>query len=217
MLLVVLFSAASACRKSEVNKTAEMSPKPKAPRGSVMPAIDPRSSHPPTPQGALYLLERVSVTTDSGVIGINPGARLRLVSAKDDMLRVKEEGGTSFDVSREKVTEDVYLGRLASRADLASQQAIADYLQDQHDAEKAANDTDTKWRDEQDHRVAERRKLEAESRAHRFNPLDREAYNQTYSYPYWYPYGYPYRYSIRIDRYGYHYWVDRWGSWHYVP
>lgn len=83
------------------------------------------------PAGAVFLLERVPVVTRSGVIGMNAGTAVQVVSQKGDVLRVTD-GVVKFDVSSDKVTNDPALGAARSREDRAAQQAIAERMRQQN-------------------------------------------------------------------------------------
>jgi hypothetical protein len=80
------------------------------------------------PGGVFFLTERVSVATASGVIGFAPGTSVRLVSrGTRNKFRVTD-GRMTFDVSKDKLTDNADLGALLAQNDAASQQALADHM-----------------------------------------------------------------------------------------
>lgn len=87
------------------------------------------SSDTPLPASdkTLFLQERVVITTDSGVSGIAPGTRVRLVQDNGATSRVTD-GTITFDVSKDKLTGDAGVATLAARADDAAQRAAVDYM-----------------------------------------------------------------------------------------
>jgi hypothetical protein len=76
------------------------------------------------PEGTFYLLQRIAVTTDTGVIGIVPGTRVTLVKGGTPM-RVSN-GEFEFDAGPEQLTNDLDLAAKVSQADRSSQTMIAE-------------------------------------------------------------------------------------------
>lgn len=76
---------------------------------------------------SLYLKERVSISTDSGLIGLDPGTKVTRVSATSAGVKVKAPGGQILDVKPSQVTDDAVLGqRIASEFEAAKLQAGRD-------------------------------------------------------------------------------------------
>src|SRR5256885_12199715 len=81
------------------------------------------------PDGTFYLLEHVSIVSNSGVTGFWPGTEVRMVDDKGDTMIVSS-GGQSFEVRADKLTNDMDLGELAGKRDAESQQLFAQSLID---------------------------------------------------------------------------------------
>jgi hypothetical protein len=75
-------------------------------------------------QETLYLKERVAVTTKVGVTGLAPGTRVRLISENGNALRVTD-GTTTFDVPKNKLTDNVSEAKFAAQNYYAAEQAGA--------------------------------------------------------------------------------------------
>ena len=58
------------------------------------------------PAGTYFLLERISISTDSGVIGFDPGTKVTLVNDLGESLRVTD-GQTVFDVPKNRLTNQI--------------------------------------------------------------------------------------------------------------
>jgi len=86
----------------------------------VVAAVPPAPAGNFAPEGVYFLLERVSVMTDSGVIGDPPGTKVTLVKAGPPM-RVTD-GKNEFDVTPAQVTNDL---DAATRVFYADQAALA--------------------------------------------------------------------------------------------
>jgi hypothetical protein len=122
-------------------------------------------------------MERVSIRTDSGVTGIAPGTRVHLIQDNGDKFRVSD-GNTTFDVSPDKLTDDVDLGNLVARNDAASQRMLAAYIQQQNAADRQARDAYIAMLDEQSREVERSRAAAAAAAPHASGKLDRGAYNR---------------------------------------
>jgi hypothetical protein len=73
------------------------------------------------PPGTYYVIQRVSVTTDSGITGIAPGTRVTMVSPGPPM-RVTD-GQNQFEVQPDQVTNDMDIAAQAYYADRNAQAA----------------------------------------------------------------------------------------------
>lgn len=212
ILFTVFVALAISCRKTEVQDVAE------SPTATAFPQETPvdAKEFQRAAGSFFFLLEWISIKTDSGVEGVRPGTPVRLVEDKGETVRVRE-GTRTFEVPRYQLTDDADLARRAWRQDAESQKALAEMMQSQYEAYRKKTEEDKKWLDEQDRRVEARRKAAADAIARTQNPLDRGPYNQIYSVPYWYPYGYRYPYPIYVNQFGQRYWIDIYGQRHYLP
>lgn len=170
---------------------------PAPPTDSFSPtALSQTEHHNLSPEGTFYLMEYVPVKTTSGVIGVLPGRRVKwtdkTVGDLPENIRVKTDDGTEFEVSTDKLTNDIDLGKWAGKRDAQSQQALADYMKEQkarYLAEKdRLNPIIGLQLNNADEKRAARSTLSGESK------LDREAYHE--SKPWWW-YGHPYIYKRR--------------------
>jgi hypothetical protein len=75
-----------------------------------------------TPGSIGYVKERIAVKTKTGVIGLDPGAGVRLVSEDGNAVSVSD-GTTTFDVPKDKLTADVTEANLAAQNFYVTQQA----------------------------------------------------------------------------------------------
>lgn len=72
-----------------------------------------------------FLLERVKVITDDGVIGLPPGTPVTIVSGKNGKLTVRA-GKHQFDVTSEQLTDDlVVIGRMALDESAAAKEKVS--------------------------------------------------------------------------------------------
>ena len=68
------------------------------------------------PAGTYFLLQRVSVTSDSGIIGISPGTKVTLISTSSTGMHVTD-GQNQFDVGTSQVTNDFGIARQTLKTD----------------------------------------------------------------------------------------------------
>jgi hypothetical protein len=95
------------------------------------------------PEGTYFLIERISVMTDSGVVGVPPGTIVKLVSAGPAM-RVSD-GKNEFEVRSTQLTNDYDVALLAANADRNAQSSAGalsareakEFNQQQMDAQAA--------------------------------------------------------------------------------
>lgn len=168
------------------------------------------------PAGYLYVLRHVSKVTDSGVVGVDPGTLLALVSRGRVKTQVTD-GTADYEIDNEYLTEDTDMADMARRTDAQSQAAVAQLLEQRKAEMEQANREFTEKVETAQQRRAERNlemaKIAAANRAAssgtdvmQGSSLDRGAYDQHYSRPYWWYYR---------DRWGYRYYVDAYGHWIY--
>ena len=149
------------------------------------------------PEGTCFLLQRVAVTTNSGVIGFAPGTKVNLVVRNDSISTVTVEEH-KFDVESSQLTNDLDIATSVAKADYTTQAEVSkstatvarEYAQQQRDAIAALEKEN-----------AEREKRhKSTSRAP--NPLERGAYSRTQDTKY-------------SDSKGRTYWKDIRGRTHY--
>ena len=110
-----------------------------------------------TPGSVVYLKERIAVKTKTGIIGLDPGAGVRLVSENGNAVSVTD-GTTTFEVPKEKLTADVNDANLAAQNVLTEQAAAQSF-----NAEVVRREQETKLALEQQRLAAERQaRLDAE-------------------------------------------------------
>lgn len=76
------------------------------------------------PEGVFYLLERIAITNDSGVIGELPGTKVTLVSGGETKMQVSD-GERTFEVTPAQLTNDLAFAAAARKSDETSQAAAA--------------------------------------------------------------------------------------------
>jgi hypothetical protein len=76
------------------------------------------------PEGTYFLLQRVAMKIDSGVIGFAPGTKVTLVE-KGDPLWTVSDGHYQFAVTWPQLTNDLDVAESAARSDYAAQAQIA--------------------------------------------------------------------------------------------
>jgi hypothetical protein len=76
------------------------------------------------PEGTLFALQRISITTDDGVFAVPGGARLKIVR-KTESGYVVNDGKRDFPVEASQVTNEVDAGTTAAQTHQAERTAIA--------------------------------------------------------------------------------------------
>ena len=110
-----------------------------------------------TPGSVAYLKERIAVKTKRGIIGLDPGTGVRLVSENGNAVSVTD-GTTTFDVPKEKLTANIDEANGASENFLAEQAAAQSF-----NAEVVQREQERKLALEQQRLAAERQaRLDAE-------------------------------------------------------
>ena len=150
------------------------------------------AEHRLAPKGTLYLIERASVKTDTGVTGFAPGTGLKVVEDHSGSLLVTD-GTIRFEVPAEIVTNDVDIARGASASDQAAQMAIANGIERSNKAAQQAKDAYNAMLDQQQREVDASRAAADAAGPHNSGKLDREAYNKSDAIVYPYGYRYPHR------------------------
>lgn len=85
------------------------------------------------PKGIYYLLQQVSIPTDSGVVGLKPGTLVKQIGESNGKLKVKSDDH-EFEVERFLLTNDLDIAAAAANRDAQSQNAVRAYLKKQQDA-----------------------------------------------------------------------------------
>jgi hypothetical protein len=167
------------CKKKEQQALVQRStpPRPTAARAAKRAIEWDPDRHHLAPEGTFYLMERVSITTDSGVTGLAPGTRVHLIQDKGDVFRVSDRT-TTFEVPVEKLTDDVDLAQLVARNDAQSQRLVAEYVQRQNAADRENQNAYKAMLDEQARDVERNRAAAAAAAPHSSGKLDRGAYNK---------------------------------------
>ncbi|MBV9127280.1 MAG: hypothetical protein JO117_04260, partial [Verrucomicrobia bacterium] len=101
---------------------ATPSPTPNIVRATPPPAPEPTPRL--APEGVFFLTQYVSLTTRSGVIGFEPGQRVKFVRGKETTLIVTD-GKYEIEVTPDQLTNDLDLADLARRNDQTSQALLA--------------------------------------------------------------------------------------------
>jgi hypothetical protein len=144
-----------------------------------------QEQHRLSPPGIFYLVQRVSVKTNSGVVGYAPGTRVKLIEERGDRLLVTD-GESKIEVDGDKVTNDMDLAELAAKKDERSQQAIQEYFKSQQAAYRAEREKE-KPSIEHMQREMEAHSSVAQTTAPKehISPLDKGAYNEKDFGHYW--------------------------------
>ena len=80
-----------------------------------------------SPETAMWLVQRVAITTKEGITGILPGTKVVLIEDHGAKLLVSD-GGQRFEVMRTQITTDAAIARSATASDYAAQNAIANNI-----------------------------------------------------------------------------------------
>lgn len=117
-------------------QAVSIAPTSQAP-GSEIPPLDSQLA----PDGTFYLLERVSFSTDSGIVALPPGTCVQQVGVSEGKLKVKA-GEQEFEIEREKLTNDAGVATAQKTTDqqqmAVQQQAMQRKLAAQRTAELQA-------------------------------------------------------------------------------
>lgn len=89
-------------------------PPPAPPLAATTPVPDPLA-----PPGVFYLLQKASITTDDGIVGLKPGQILRQVSPG-----AYEVNGHTIELSEHQVTNNLRIARQFAAAAVATQAAL---------------------------------------------------------------------------------------------
>lgn len=76
------------------------------------------------PEGTFFLLQRISLKVDSGVIGFAPGTKVTLIDQRDSISTVSD-GHYQLTVPSSQLTNDLDIAENAAKADYATQAQIA--------------------------------------------------------------------------------------------
>jgi hypothetical protein len=149
------------------------------------------------PEGTYFLLERASLTTNSGVIGFPPGTKVTLLHQSDSDSTVTD-GKYQFTVPSFQLTNDLDIAATVAKSDYAAQAQLShvtaksaeEYDHQQSDALAALEKEETQRKTR--HRAASRYS----------NPLERGSYHRTQD-------------QTHTDTSGRTYWIDVSGHRHY--
>ena len=164
---------------------------------SVPPLVHQSPARHLAPEGTYFLLQRVALTTNSGVIGFQPGTKVNL-AARADSISTVTVGKDKFDVASSELTNDLDIAASVAKADYTAQAEVSkstatvarEYAQQQRDAIAAL---------EKENAGLQRRHRSAPRAP---NLLERGAYNNTQDTKY-------------TDSSGRTYWKDIRGRTHY--
>ena len=90
---------------------------------SRQPAKEPRLA----PEGTYFLLQRVSLKTDSGVVGFAPGTKVTMVNQGASMSTVSD-GEYQFMVASSQLTNDLDMAENVAKTDYTAQAQIAESI-----------------------------------------------------------------------------------------
>jgi hypothetical protein len=157
------------------------------------PALAPREQRQLAPDGTLYLIQRTSVKTATGITGFAPGTGLNLVEDHGRTLLVTD-GTVKFEVPRGIVTNDLDIAQGASASDQAAQNAVANKIERSNKEAQQAQEEYNARLDQQQQELEARQAAADAAGPHNSGKLDREAYNQSDAIGY--PYGNPHHHRI---------------------
>jgi hypothetical protein len=131
--LIAAMIALASCKKPVAEEVVETPPPPVAtpaavvtttpvpvrPVAALTPAPDPLA-----PPGIFFLLQKASITTEDGIVGLRPGQTLRQVAPG-----TYEVGGQTVQLRDDQVTNNLRIARQYATADATSQAALRHALQ----------------------------------------------------------------------------------------
>jgi hypothetical protein len=122
-------------------RSPSSSPNPKQnATGSTAVAPKPAPARHLAPEGTYFLLQYVSITTPSGIVGLPPGAKITALTHRDMSLKVSDADDHVFLVTEPQITNDLDLAAAAARRDAAVQFRIQNQIAAEarkYDAEQA--------------------------------------------------------------------------------
>lgn len=139
--------APTPAQRSAPKPTAAVHPIPPKRLAAQQPVAKPTPARPVVaerrlaPEGTFFLLQRASLTTDSGVIGFAPGTKVTLVDQGDSASKVTD-GQYQFEVQSSQLTNDLDIAASVAQSDYTAQatimeligKSIREYDQQQRDA-----------------------------------------------------------------------------------
>ena len=115
----------TSCKPSKPEVTAEpepLAPPPPAPAATPAPTMPIAAATPApdplAPPGIFFLLQKASITTDEGIVGLKPGQGLRQVGPG-----TYEVNGRTMQLRDDQVTNNLRIARQFAAADVATQTA----------------------------------------------------------------------------------------------
>ncbi len=135
LLLVSTVLALSACQKpaepvDETPESAPATPEPEraeatpAPRATPSPATPAPAARRLAPAGVYFVLQRLSIPSDDGIVGIIPGTRVQMLRDAGETLQVSD-GTHEFAVSRAQLTDDLDIAARLAQHDATQQAGVA--------------------------------------------------------------------------------------------
>ena len=115
--------------------------------GSTAVAPKPTPVRHLAPEGTYFLLQFVSITTPSGVVGLLPGAKITALAHYDASFKVSDADDHVFVVTESQITNDLDLAAAAARRDAAVQWRIQNQIA--AEARKYDEEQAKRWAQEQ--------------------------------------------------------------------
>ena len=133
LALVASIGSLASCKKPDAETAAEPEPQalpaaPPAPTATPAPAtpiaVATPLPDPLAPPGIFFLLQKASITTDDGIVGLKPGQGLRQVGPG-----TYEVNGQTVQLRNDQVTNNLRIARQYAAADAATQAALRQAMQ----------------------------------------------------------------------------------------
>jgi hypothetical protein len=99
------------------------------------------------PEGTYYLLQFVSITTPSGIVGLPPGTKITALARDETSFKVSDADDHAFLVAQSQITNDLDLAAAAARRDAAVQCRIQNQIASE--ARKYEQEQAKQWAEEQ--------------------------------------------------------------------
>jgi hypothetical protein len=99
------------------------------------------------PEGTYFLLQFVSITTPSGVVGLPPGTKITALARDQTSFKVSDADDHAFLVMQSQITNDLDLAAAAARRDAALQSRIQNQIATE--ARKYEEEQAKRWAQEQ--------------------------------------------------------------------
>jgi hypothetical protein len=99
------------------------------------------------PEGTYYLLQYVSITTPSGIVGLPPGTKITALARDETSFKVSDADDHAFLVAQSQITNDLDLAAAVARRDAAVQWRIQNQIASE--ARKYEQEQAKQWAKEQ--------------------------------------------------------------------